>query len=152
MVREATVKDGPEILNLINTFANSGLMLPKTLYKIYTNIQNFFVVEHDGNIVGCAALNVMWEDACEICSLAVNLKSMGRGHGRILVEKCIERARKLGIKNVIALTYQDKFFEKMGFKLGERDSFPRKLWRECLECPKLEACDELAYVYVIEDL
>ena len=40
----------------------------------------------------------------------------------------------------------DKFFEKMGFTFSDKNAFPRKLWRECLECPKLEHCDELAYV------
>jgi len=69
------------------------------------------------------------------------------GIGSMLVKKCIEKAKKLKVERVIALTYQDKFFEKMGFVLSNKDKFPRKLWRECLECPKLEVCDEKAYVY-----
>ena len=44
------------------------------------------------------------------------------------------------------LTYQDRFFEKLGFQLVDKDLFPRKLMWECLECPKLEHCDERAYL------
>ena len=147
LIREATVEDVEDIVNLINYHASKGLMLPKTPYKVYSNIQNFFVVEEEGKVVGCVSLNVLWKDIAEICSLAVDSNYFGRGIGRMLISKCIEKARKLKLERVIALTYQDKFFEKMGFVLSDKDKFPRKLWRECLECPKLEVCDEKAYVY-----
>ena len=122
-------------------------MLTKTPYKIYTTIQNFFVIEEDGKIVGCAALSVLWKDMGEICSLAVHPDYQSRGFGRILVETTLKKAKELRLPKVIALTYKDKFFEKLGFKLVDKDMFPRKLWRECLECPKLEVCDEFSYVY-----
>ena len=147
VIREATVLDVDEIVNLINLHASKGLMLPKTPYKIFSTIQNFFVAEIDKKVIGCSALSVIWKDLCEICSLAVDEKYKYKGVGRMLVEKSIEKAKKLKIKQVIALTYQDKFFEKMGFYRVDKDQFPRKLWRECLECPKLEECDEMAYLY-----
>lgn len=150
IIREATVKDADTIVKLVNNNANNGLMLSKTPYKIYTTIQNFFVAVDDGIIVGCAALSVLWNDLCEICSLAVNDQYKGRGIGRKLIEQCIEKAKKLEIPRIIALTYQDKFFEKVGFHQVDKDKFPRKLWRECLECPKLENCDEFAYLYEIK--
>ncbi|OHD24393.1 MAG: GNAT family N-acetyltransferase [Spirochaetes bacterium GWD1_27_9] len=149
MIRDAKVTDTERIVELINNYAGKGMMLPKTPYKIYSTIQNFFVIEIDGIVIGCAALSVMWKDLAEVCSLAVDPNYAGKGYGRILVEKALERAKNLNIPRVIALTYQDKFFEKLGFKLVSKDLFPRKLWRECLECPKLEVCDELAYVYDI---
>ena len=146
-IREATVNDVDAIVKLINYHAAKGLMLSKTPYKIFSTIQNFFVVEEEDKIVGCASLSVIWRDLCEICSLAVDEHFKKRGIGRLLVEKSIKKARVLKIPRVIALTYQDKFFEKLGFRLVDKDQFPRKLWRECLECPKLEECDESAYLY-----
>jgi amino-acid N-acetyltransferase len=148
-VREATVQDVDRIVELINEYASREMMLSKTPYKIFSTIQNFFVAELDGRVVGCVSLAVIWSDLCEICSLAVDSDCMGKGIGRLLVEKCIEKAVKLKLPRVIALTYQDMFFEKMGFQLADKEQFPRKLWRECLECPKLEQCDELAYVYKV---
>lgn len=149
IIREATVLDVDRIVELINYHAQKGLMLSKTPYKVFSTIQNFFVAIKNNEIVGCAALNVIWKDLAEICSLAVDDKHKGMGIGKKLVEKCIEKAKNLKVPKVIALTYQTEFFEKMGFKLVDKDMFPRKLWRECLECPKLESCDESAYVYYI---
>jgi amino-acid N-acetyltransferase len=145
-VRKATVDDVDRILNLVNSYAAQGLMLPKTLFKVYKNLQNYVVAEEDGQIVGCAALVVLWRDLAEICSLAVDEHYTGRQIGRKLVNTCIENAKGLNVPQLIVLTYQDRFFEKMGFHWVDRDSFPRKLMWECLECPKLEACDEQAYL------
>ena len=147
IIREATVIDVDEIVNLINSNALQGLMLSKTPYKIFSTIQNFFVAEIENKVIGCVALNVIWRDLCEICSLAVNKNYRDKGVGKMLVEKTLDKAKSLKIKQVIALTYQDKFFEKMNFIRVDKDQFPRKLWRECLECPKLEECDEMAYLY-----
>ncbi|MBN2546180.1 MAG: N-acetyltransferase [Spirochaetes bacterium] len=149
IIREATVDDADIIVELVNCHADKGLMLSKTPYKVFSTIQNFFVAEKDGKVIGCVSLSVIWRDLCEVCSLAVADDYKGQGIGKKLVEVCIERARKLKIPRVIALTYQNKFFEKLGFKFVDKDKFPRKLWRECLECPKLEQCDELAYVYYL---
>ena len=146
-IRKATVLDADKIVELVNYNANKGLMLAKTPYKVFSTIQNFFVAEDNGEIIGCVSLSVIWQDLCEVCSLAVSEEHKGRGIGRMLVERCIEKARQLKIPRVIALTYQDKFFERLGFVNVDKDQFPRKLWRECLECPKLEQCDELAYLY-----
>jgi len=147
IIREATVNDVDAMLGLINSYASKGLMLAKTRYKLFSSIQNFFVAEEENIILGCVSLNVIWGDLAEICSLAVSEKNIGYGIGRALVEKCLLKAKGLKIPRVIALTYQDKFFEKLGFKFTNKDNYPRKLWRECLECPKLEECDELAYIY-----
>lgn len=146
IIRKPTVNDVPAMTELINYYADKGKMLKKSLYKVYTILQDFFVAEDNGKIVGCVALSVLWSDLGEIISLAVDEQYLGKGIGRTLINKCIEEAKALKLPKVISLTYQDKFFEKMGFKLVDKNLFPRKLWRECLECPKLEKCDELAYV------
>ncbi len=148
-IRKATVKDVNSMLDLINIYANKGLMLAKTRYKLFSTVQNFFVAEDTGKVVGCVSISVIWDDLCEICSLAVLEEYKKQGIGRKLINACIDEAKKLEISKIIALTYQDKFFEKLNFKQVDKDRFPRKLWRECLECPKLENCDELAYLYEI---
>jgi len=145
-VRKAIVDDVDRILKLVNAYAAQGLMLPKTPFKVYKNLQNYVVAEEDGEVVGCAALVVLWKDLAEICSLAVDEPYTKRGIGKELVNTCIEKAGNLKVPQLIVLTYQDGFFEKMGFHWVDRDGFPRKLMWECLECPKLEACDEQAYL------
>lgn len=146
IIRKAKVSDVERIIYLVNFYGKKGLMLQKSSYKVYTNLQSFVVAEIDGKVVGCSALAVLWKDLAEICSLAVDEECVGKGVGRRLVEECIQVARELDVPRIIALTYQAKFFEKMGFSFVDKNEFPRKLWRECIECPKLEECDELAYM------
>lgn len=146
IIRRATVLDADRIHQLIKTHSDKGLMLAKTPYKIFSNIQKFFVAEQNGIIIGCAALSVLWSDCAEITSLAVDESYLRQGIGKMLVEECISDAKRLMIGKIFALTYQDTFFEKLGFLKSNKDLFPRKLWRECLECPKLEVCDEKAYM------
>jgi amino-acid N-acetyltransferase len=145
-IRKAKIKDVDKIFKLISHYSKKGLLLPKSLFKIYKNVQTFFVLEEDKKVVACVSLIVLWKDLAEICSLVVDDPHKRKGFGKKLVYRCIEEANKLGIPQVIALTYQDKFFRKMGFKLVDKDIFPRKLMWECLECPRLEQCDERAYL------
>ncbi len=147
-VRQAVVNDVPKIFELCNKNATKGLMLTRSKYKIITMLANFYVAENsDGEVLGCAALSPLWTDMAEIMALAVDDTQQGKGIGSKIVKSLVDRACKLGFPKVIALTYQVEFFKHLGFKVTNKDNFPRKMWRECLECPKLEACDETA-VYI----
>lgn len=145
-IRKATVEDVESIHRLIDDYAGKELLLRKSLFKVFKSLQNFFVAEEDGKIVGCASMTVLWKDLAEVCSLAVDESFTNKGIGRDLVLKCIQEARTLKVPKIIVLTYQDRFFEKMGFHPVDKDCFPRKLMWECLECPRLEICDERAYL------
>ena len=145
-IRKARVGDVDAILELVNYYAEKGVVLRKSAFTVYTKLQNYFVAEKHGKVVGCASLVVLWKDLAEICSLAVDEQYLRRGIGKELIGKCIEQAKALKVKKIIALTYKNKFFEKIGFHFVDKNDFPRKLMWECLECPKLDACDELAYL------
>lgn len=144
-VRRATTHDVDSIFQLTNMMAKRGEMLPRSKYKIITMLCNFYVAETEENkIVGCAALNPLWTDMGEIMALAVADDYQKIGVGKQLVKVIIEEGRRLKMPEMITLTYKTGFFQKLGFTETDKDKFPRKLWRECLECPKLEECDEIA--------
>ena len=144
-IRKATARDVQAVFDLTNAMAKQGLMLPRSKYRIVTMLANFSVAETDtGEIAGAGALVPLWTDMCEIMSLSVGEKHRGRGVGKLLVQALIEEGRRLEMPEVITLTYQVDFFRKLGFSVTDKDRFPRKMWRECLECPKLEECDETA--------
>jgi len=149
-IRKASVDDVDVILKLVNYYAEKELLLRKSAFKVYTKLQNFYIAETEKKVVGCVSLVVLWEDLAEICSLAVDEHYLRRGIGKKLVNKCIEQAKLLKVTKIIALTYKDKFFEKIGFHFVDKNIFPRKLMWECLECPKLDECDELAYLMNLE--
>jgi amino-acid N-acetyltransferase len=45
---------------------------------------------------------------------------------------------------VFAFTYVAGFFAKMGYREIDRGELPLKAWKDCLRCPKFQACDEIA--------
>jgi amino-acid N-acetyltransferase len=147
-IRQAKATDVDHIYKLIKDNSDKGLMLPRTKYKIFSRLQGFVVLENESQeIIGCGALVILWGDLAEIQSLVIVRHKQGMGYGKKMVEVLIEKAASLNIPKVLALTYQIEFFSKMGFTIIDKDSIPRKIWGECLECPKLEYCDETAMIY-----
>jgi amino-acid N-acetyltransferase len=69
-----------------------------------------------------------------------------------LVTWCVDEARRLGIRKLMALTYEQAFFEKLGFAVVEKESLPLKVWSDCVRCPKRHGCDEIAMVRELEDV
>lgn len=144
-IRRATAADVEAISRLVNRMAEKGLMLPRSKYKIVTTLMCFLVAEdEDGNVIGCGAFLPLWTDMGEIMSLAVEEEYQGKGVGKDLVQALIDEGKRMKMPEIITLTYQVEFFKNQGFTIQDKDKFPRKLWRECLECPKLEQCDETA--------
>jgi amino-acid N-acetyltransferase len=44
------------------------------------------------------------------------------------------------------LTYQTRFFEKLGFRQVDKATLPHKIWADCIKCVKFPECDENALV------
>lgn len=152
MIRAATIHDVPRIQAIVNSHAELGRMLFKSYAELYENLRDFAVYEVDGQVVGCVALAILWADLSEIRSLAVDAKYQGRGIGRRLTEWCIEEARRQQIRKIMSLTYEQAFFEKMGFVVVGKESLPLKVWSDCVKCPKRDGCDEIAMVRELTDV
>jgi amino-acid N-acetyltransferase len=144
IIRRTTVADTDAIFAITNKMADRGLMLHRSKYKIVTMLNDFLVAEDldTGNVVGSGALTLLWTDLAEINALAIEDEYQKRGIGTKIAGELLEEAKRLKVPDVITLTYKPDFFMRLGFVLSDKNSFPRKLWRECLECPKLEQCDE----------
>ncbi len=152
IIRDATIKDAEEIHSIISDFAELDRMLFRSMASIYEDIQTFIVAADDnGELLGCAALAVMWADLAEVKSLAVRRDSGGMGIGKKLVERIIEKARGLGISQLMALTLEPKFFEKLGFVEIEKRKLPMKVWSDCANCPKQDHCDEVAFILQLDE-
>ncbi len=150
MVRKARLDDVPVILNLINEFAEQGEMLFRAPPELYEHLRDFFVIERDGAIVGCCALEIMSRDLAEIKSLSVRPDQQRQGGGRELVQACIAEASELGLGRVFALTRSQEFFERIGFHVVDRETLPHKIWDDCLRCPRQDECDEIAVLRFVD--
>ena len=147
---KARVSDVPQMHKLINSFADKGEMLARSLSEIYENIRDYVVIREGERVVGCAALHVNWLDLAEIKSVAVAEDSQRKGTGERLIAACLEEARELGIPTVFCLTYKPVFFEKFGFTQVDKMELPHKVWTECYRCSKFPNCDEIALICHLE--
>ena len=146
VLRRARIEDVGGIAAVMADYVVDGVLLPRPVSELYQCIREFHVAEREGQVVACAALRLLWSDLGEVRSLAVRPDQHGRGLGARLVERVIEDARELGLPRVIALTRELAFFEKCGFATVARDTLPRKVWTDCVRCPRRHACDEVAVV------
>jgi amino-acid N-acetyltransferase len=147
--RKAVMHDIPPILELINGYAAKGQMLPRTEFELSEAIRDFTVVTRARRLVGCGALHFYTPTLGEIRSLAVDEQAKTQGVGRQLVEALVEEARTYELDAVFAFTYVVVFFNKAGFHEVERGALPLKAWKDCVRCPKFQACDEVAVIRVL---
>lgn len=114
-VRPATYKDLHDIALCIEPFVKEGKVLPRTLNELERLIPNYVVAASGEQIVGCAVLEVYSKKLAEIRSLVVAPGFQGLGLGKLLVEACVEQAKKQQILEVMAITSQEEFFQSCGF-------------------------------------
>jgi amino-acid N-acetyltransferase len=138
--------------DIINSHAEMGKMLFKSYSQLYENLRDFAVYVLDGQVVGVVGVAIIWADLAEVRSLAVDDNFRGKGIGSELVKWCIEEARRLGIRRLMSLTYEQRFFEKLGFEVVQKETLPLKVWSDCVRCPKNDNCDEIAMVKTLQDI
>lgn len=146
MIRKANISDVKQIQSIINAYAESGQMLPRSLNELYENLRDFSVYEENGSLAGVCALHISWDGLAEIRSLAVRQDRMGKSIGSGLVRRCVSEAAELGAERVFVLTYQADFFRKLGFTDVDKKELPHKIWTDCLNCVKFPNCDESALI------
>ncbi len=150
-LRCALMDDVPTIQQIVNSFADRGDMLPRSLAELYESLRDFVVWEQDGAVVGCCEMHVTWTDMAEIKSLGVIESAQRKGIGSALVSRCVEDARALDVRRVFALTYQPEFFERLGFTQIDKSELPHKAWAECTRCVKFPDCGELAVLIELHE-
>ena len=144
--RNATLPDVRPIHAIIDPYAAEGTLLPRTVPELCENIRDFVVAQDNGEIIGCGALHLYGMHLAEIRSIAVLPRAKGRNAGRLLVEALLREAERHSVTCVCLFTRIPDFFGKMGFSVASREELPDKIYKDCLHCPSLYACDEIAMV------
>ena len=114
-IRNATAADLPALLTCIDPYIEQGKLLPRTYDELESLLPNCFVAEVDGEIVGCAALEIYSKKLAELRSLAVLPPAQGIGVGKLLVQACLDLARERQVLEVMAITSSEGFFRACGF-------------------------------------
>ena len=149
-VRKAIMSDIPVLLELINGYAEEGIMLPRTEFEMAENIRDFTVIEDEGRPIACGALHFYTPSTGEVRSMAVDRSSKKQGLGRKLVEALEAEARECRLDTLFAFTYVPDFFQKAGFTEVDRSELPLKAWKDCMRCPKFQCCDELPMIKYLD--
>jgi amino-acid N-acetyltransferase len=124
-LREARIEDVGGILALIEPLEADGTLVKRGRERLEQEIANFLVLEHDGVIVGCAALYPLPERAAELACLAVAPDARDTGYGERLLRACEVRARELKLRRLFALTTRAAhWFLAQGFKPAEPTALP----------------------------
>ena len=115
VVRAAKTSDIKKIRKIVDSFTEQRRLLSKETVTLYEGVQEFTVAEVDGEVVGCGALHVLWEDLAEVRTVAVVESMHGKGIGHEVLENILNRAKEIGVKKVFCLTFETKFFGAHGF-------------------------------------
>jgi N-acetylglutamate synthase-like GNAT family acetyltransferase len=125
-IRSASSDDIVRLEEFIRPFTQERKLLRRTLKEIEDLLDHFFIAEVNGEVVGCAALEIYSPKLAEIRSLAVSPSVQGSGVGKKLVEKCLETAHQHNVFEVMAISSSEGFFKACGFDFtlpGERKAF-----------------------------
>jgi len=146
-VRRARTTDVPAIKRLVDTYAGK-ILLEKNLVTLYEAVQETWVAELDGEVVGCGALHVLWSDLGEVRTVAVDPKVKGRGIGHAVVERLLEVARELQLQRLFVLTFETEFFGSHGFTEIEGTPVTAEVYEEMCRSYDLGVAEFLDLSYV----
>jgi amino-acid N-acetyltransferase len=117
LVRRARTADVTNIVQLVNSYAGQRILLGKERITLYEDVQEFQVAQRmHGDVIGCGALHVLWQDLAEVRTLAVHADWRGRRVGHRLLDALIQQALDVGVSRVFCLTFEVEFFAQHGFR------------------------------------
>lgn len=132
-VRPAVTADVLAIRDLVENYAGDGpRLLRKNTVTLYEDVQEFYVAEQAGKIIGCGALHVMWHDLGEIRTVAVDPSIKGQGIGSQIMDALTQRATILGLNKLFCLTFETQFFTRHGFEPIEESPVDASTYSELL--------------------
>lgn len=143
-VRPARLTDVESLEGMVAYWANMGENLPRSRNELIRDIGSFAVSEHQGEVTGCASLYVYDSGLAEIRSLGVEAGWQGQGQGKAIVNYLVEKAQQMAIEKVFVLTRNPEFFMKLHFVPTSKTLLPEKVLKDCEQCPRQLACDEVA--------
>lgn len=147
---KAKLSDIVVMQNLVENEVKKGTILFRNSDEMATNIRSYVIAKKEETIVGFGALHFHAYDLGEIRSLVVSEQCRGKGVGKGMVQAMLEDGRDLNVKKIFTLTYEQGFFESIGFKEIPKESLPdHKIWADCIKCKHFPVCDEIALIKTI---
>jgi amino-acid N-acetyltransferase len=147
VVRRARTSDVPDIKALVDVYAGK-ILLEKNLVTLYESVQEFWVAEIDGKVVGCGALHVLWADLGEVRTVAAHPELRGHGVGHAVVGRLLEVGRELRLQRIFVLTFETDFFASHGFTEIEGTPVTAEVYEEMCRSYDIGVAEFLDLSYV----
>ena len=145
--KKASLLDIPAMQNLVEPEIQSGVILYRSADEIATNIRSYTLAMDGDTLVGFCALHIHSPNLAEVRSMIINSTYRGQNIGSTLVSKVCDEGRGLGLREVLALTYQRAFFERLGFVEIPKETIPEhKIWADCIKCKHFPICNEVSLI------
>lgn len=146
-VRKARLPDAVNIFDLVNSLSSDGTLLRRNYAEICENVRDFVVAESESGVfLGCGALHLYGPHLAEVRSIVVKPEAKGQGAGGKLLRALLAEAEEQNVTAVSLFTRIPDFFFHFGFRVVDRTALPDKIYKDCQNCPRLYACDEVAMV------
>ncbi len=126
-IRRALKKDIRSLMVLTKTAVQNEELVKRTRATFEKSLGDYYIFEIDKNPVACAALHLYPEHRKgELGYVYVNPSHENQGIGRKLIQFLENKARELGLAELIALSTQayNYFIQKGGFSEGTPDDLP----------------------------
>jgi len=126
-LRKAKIEDVGGILQLIEPLEAEGILVRRNRELLEIEIDRFTVFEHDGIILGCAALYPFPEEnACELACLAIHPDYRNFGHGNRLLKYIESKTVSQGVHKLFVLTtHATHWFIEHGFTEATPSELPK---------------------------
>jgi amino-acid N-acetyltransferase len=125
-MRSARLEDIGPLSALLRPMEDEGILVRRSRERLEMELDRFVVVERDGMIIGCAALEVFPEEKmAELYCVAIHDRYRETGRGEALLEYMEVRARALGVERLFVLTTRSAhFFQERGFEPASIRALP----------------------------
>lgn len=127
-MRPARLEDVGSLSALLRPLEEQGTLVRRSRERLEMELERFIIVERDGMIIGCAALEpFVDEKMAELYCVAILPRYRESGRGEALLDFMEQRARALGVERLFVLTTQSAhFFQERGFTPSPVRELPQR--------------------------
>ncbi len=142
-LRKPRLSDVSAMHHLMQPHIRSEALLPRTPRAIVEHLRDYtLAVDEDDTVVGLASLSLVEVHLAELGAVVCQQPELMEA----LVTRVLDEAREMGVQRVFVLAPEATAYEALGFSVTAISDLPEKRDRQCLRCPRLPRCRQVALV------
>lgn len=124
-IRKACLHDIVGMMNVMRPLQEQGVLVARTHNQLMEQIEQFYVIERDGKVIGCACLIPLDDDSAEIASVAIDPIYRQGQRGVALLHFIQNECLAQGRRTLFALTTRTlHWFIEQGFVQTDPSHLP----------------------------